>query len=84
MRTVSRRRSSYRWLVLILAIDVLGLASLLLNQLLAGPSWVAWAYAAGVAAAAVPWLMDLADRVFRAAGTTVTVPLAGGKNPRAG
>jgi len=81
MRTVVRRRPSYRWLVLVLAIDVLGLAALLLHQWLGGPAWVAWAFAAGVCAALLPWLLRLADHVFIAARTPRTVPLMGEKNP---
>ena len=81
MRTVARRRPSYRWLVLVLAVDVLALAALLLNQWLEGPVWVAWAFAAGIAIGVFPWLLRLADRVFGAAGIPLTIPLAGEKNP---
>lgn len=81
MRTVSRRRPSYRWLVVVLAMDVLGVAALLLNQWFEGPVWVAWAFAAGIAAAAFPWLLQLADQVFNAAQSVRTIPLVGEKNP---
>ena len=81
MRSVTRRRPSYRWLVLVLALDVLGLAALLLNQWLDAPTWVAWAYAAGLAAAVFPWLLKLADGVFSAARSSRTVPQMGEKNP---
>lgn len=81
MRSVTRRRTSYRWLVLVLAFDVLGLAALLLNQWLDAPAWVAWAYAAGFSAAIFPWLLKLADEVFSAARSSRAVPLMGEKNP---
>lgn len=81
MRTVARRRPSYRWLVVVLAADVLGLAALLLNQWLEGPAWVAWAFAAGIATAAFPWLLRLADQVFSAARSARTIPWMGEKNP---
>lgn len=81
MRPVVRRRPAYRWLVVVLAIDVLGLAALLLNQWLEGPVWVAWASAAGVATAVFPCLLRLADQVFTAAQGPATIPLVGEKNP---
>lgn len=81
MRTVARRRPYYRWLVLVLAVDVLGLAALLLNQWLGGPTWVAWAFAAGIVAGVFPGLLRLADQVFNAACSVPTIPLVGEKNP---
>lgn len=84
MRTVTRRRPSYRWLVVVLAVDVLGLGALLLNQWLEGSLWVVWAYAAGLAAASFPWLLRLSDEVFSAARSVHIVPLTGEKNPPAG
>lgn len=81
MRTVSRRRSSYRWLVAVLAADVLGLVALLLNQWLEAEPWFIWSFSAVAAGTSLPWLLVLADRVFDAAGTSPIVPLAGEKSP---
>lgn len=83
MRSVTRRRPAYRWLVLILALDVLGLSSMLLNQWLGGRAWVAWAYAAGLSAASLPWLLRLSDEVFRAA-CSLHHPTGGRKKPVGG
>lgn len=84
MRTVSRRRSSYRWLVSVLAVDVLALTALLFNQWLADAAGLAWLLAAVVTAATLPWLLRLSDRVFAAAGSGGIIPLAGEKTPWAG
>ena len=81
MRTVSRRHSSYRWLVAVLAADVLGLTALLLNQWFAYPTWLSWLLAAAVTAVAFPWLLKLADKVFAGAGRFATIPMTGEKNP---
>ena len=81
MRTVSRRRPSYRWLVAVLAVDVLGLIALLLNQWLEAESWFIWSISAVAAGTALPWLVPLADRVFEAAGTGPILPLVGEKSP---
>ena len=81
MRTVSRRYTSYRWLVAVLAADVLGLTALLLNQWLAYEAWLSWLLAAVVTAAVAPWLLKLADQVFAGAGRFATIPMTGEKNP---
>lgn len=81
MRTVSRQRSSYRWLVTVLAADVMGLVALLLNQWLEAEAWFIWSFSAVAAGTSLPWLVVLADRVFEAAGTGSIIPLAGEKSP---
>jgi len=81
MRTVTRRRPAYRWLVAVLAADVLGLTALLLNQSLDWPAWRIWSLAAVVSVTALPWLLRLSDEVFSAARRGHTIPLAGEKSP---
>lgn len=81
MRPVPRRHLSYASLVLLLAVDVLALAALLLNQLFATPPLATWLFAAGVTTVAMPALLRLADRVFALARASRNIPFPGGTFP---
>lgn len=70
VRSNPRHLPSYRWLLLLLAVDAFALASLLFNQWLGGAFGQALAPAALATVAAIPWLSRLADKVFDMAGTT--------------
>lgn len=81
MRPAPRRHLSYASLVLLLAADVLALAALVLNQLLATPLAVTWLVAAGVTAVAMPGLLRLADKVFALARASRYIPFTGESFP---
>lgn len=81
MRAVPRRHLSYASLVLLLAVDLLALASLLLNQWLEiGPGW-SWLLGAVLTLTALPGLLWAADRVFAAARAAGNIPMTGGTFP---
>ena len=77
MRTAPHRHLSYASFVLLLAADVIFLSFLVLDQLLAiGMGWV-WLLSLGTAAALVPVLLVLADRVFAMARSARNIPSPG-------
>ncbi len=78
MRTVPRRHLSYASLVLLLAVDLLALIAIVIDQWLGvGQGW-AWLLAVGATAMAMPVLLWLADRVFAAAATDENTAISGG------
>ncbi len=81
MRAVPRRHLSYASLVLLLAVDLLALASLLLNQWLEiGQGW-SWLLGAALTLVALPGLLWAADRVFAMARPVGNIPMTGGTFP---
>jgi len=81
MRPAPRRHLSYASLVLLLAADVLALAALVLNQLLAVAPLAIWLLAAGLTAVAMPALLRLADKVFALARASRNIPFTGESFP---
>jgi len=81
MHAAPRRHLSYASLVMLLAVDLLALASLLVDQWFAiGRGW-SWVLGAALTLALLPGLLWLADRVFAAARSTRNIPIAGGTFP---
>lgn len=81
MPALPRRHLSHASLVVLLAIDLLVLVALLVNQFVTDHLLLSWAVGAVVAAGLLPWMLKIADRVLAMARTTRNVPLAGGSFP---
>ena len=81
MRPSPRRHLSHASLVTLLAVDLLALSSLVVDQWLAlGPGW-SWLLGGALTLALLPALLRLASWVFAAAGRERNIPFAGGTFP---
>lgn len=81
MRPAPRRHISHASLVTLLAVDLLALNSLLIDQWLeVGLGW-SWLLGAGLTLALFPALLRLVSWVFTAARRQRNIPLAGGIFP---
>lgn len=81
MRATRQSHLSYGSLVLLLAVDVLGLSAFFLDQWFdMGPGGV-WLGAGVVTAVTLPGLLRLADKVFAAARAYRNIPVMGVKIP---
>ena len=81
MRPAPRRHLSHASLVMLLAVDLLALSSLVIDQWFAiGPGW-SWVLGAALTLGQLPGLVWLVDRVFAAARSVRNIPIAGGTFP---
>ena len=81
MRAAPRRHLSHASLVMLLAVDLLALSSLVIDQWFAlGRGW-SWVLGAALTLALLPVLLHLVDRVFAAARSVRNIPVAGGTFP---
>jgi len=81
MRALPRRHLSYASLAILLAVDLLALSALVLDQWLAiGRGWV-WLLAAVLTLVMLPAVLRLVDQVFVAARTMANARIPGGTFP---
>jgi len=81
MRPAPRRHLSHASLLMLLAVDLLALSSLVIDQWFAiGRGW-SWVLGAALTLALLPVLLQLVDRVFAAARSARNIPIAGGTFP---
>ncbi|MGY1410733.1 MULTISPECIES: hypothetical protein [unclassified Luteimonas] len=81
MHAAPRRHLSHASLLMLLAVDLLALSSLVIDQWLAiGRGW-SWVLGAALTLVLLPALLGLVDRVFVAARTARNIPIAGGTFP---
>ena len=81
MRASPRRHLSRTSLVTLLAVDLMALSSIVIDQWLAiGAGW-SWLLGGALVLALLPALLRLASWVFTAAGRERNIPIAGGTFP---
>ena len=81
MRASPRRHLSHASLVALLALDLLALSALVIDQWFAIDSGWAWLLGVALTLALLPALLGLVDRVFAMAGLARNIPVAGGTFP---
>jgi hypothetical protein len=81
MRPAPRRHLSHASLVMLLAVDLLALSSLVIDQWLAICRGWSWVLGAALTLGLLPGLVWLVDRVFAAARSARNIPIAGGTFP---
>ena len=81
MRATPRRHLSHASLMAVLALDLLGLSTFVIDQWFAIGSGWAWLLGTALTLALLPALAGLVDRVFAMARQARNIPVAGGTFP---